>query len=135
MPIIIDGWNFIRSDSSDISDDEESSIESAEALLRRLGEFQASHSDPIIVVFDSTREHLDLRFAGAARKITVVPARDADDYIKRYIEKTPERQRRGLRVVSDDNAVFYHAKSSYATPLRCSEFWGKLHKSAAHVSR
>lgn len=127
MPIIIDGWNFIRSSESDISDDESESIAAVRALIARLEGFQETHKDPIVLVFDSTREYLETGYRSCP-KLTVVPSRDADAYIKRYIDKVPERQRRNLRVVSSDNDVYHYAKSSYATPMRCGEFWNKLRR-------
>lgn len=125
MPIIIDGWNFIRNGRSSIRDDEADSLEAAQKLIFRLTDFQRTHNDPIVLVFDSTCEYLDMKYTNSP-KLTIVPARDADSYIKKYIDKTPERQRRNVRVVSSDNDVYFHAKSSYATPVRCEEFWGKL---------
>ena len=127
MAIIIDGWNFIRDPESDIDDDEGDSIEAAKMLIADLDEFQSRHNDPIVLVFDSTNEYLDTGYMSGP-KLTVVPARDADKYIKRYIDKVPERQRRNLRVVSSDNDIYYYAKSSYATPMRCGEFWEKLRR-------
>ena len=125
MPIIIDGWNFIRSESSDINDDEGDSLESAAALISRLGRFQDTHKDPVVLVFDSTNEFLGLNHKNH-EQLSVVAAKDADKYIKRYIDKMPERQRRNLRVVSSDKDIYYYAKSSYATPLKSEEFWVKL---------
>jgi predicted RNA-binding protein with PIN domain len=125
LPIIIDGWNFLRAPESRISDDNTDSLDAAERLIAWLQGFQQTHRDPIILVFDSTNEYLELRYSNSPQ-LTVVPSRDADAYIKRYIDETPEKQRRNLRVVSSDNDVFYYAKSSYATPLRCGEFWSKL---------
>lgn len=126
MPIIIDGWNLIRDKNSDIKDDDgREALESARKLIMNLEEFQAAHNDPITVVFDSRREFLDINYKNS-HKLTVVPAKDADDYIRRYIDRTPERQRRNLRVVSSDNDIFYYARSSYASPVKCGEFWEKL---------
>ena len=125
--IIIDGWNFIRDPESDISDDEGDSIESVKMLIAALDDFQATHNDPILLVLDSTHEYIETGYRSGP-KLKVVPSRDADDYIKRCIDKVPERQRRNLRVVSSDNDVYYYAKSSYATPMRCGEFWNKLRR-------
>jgi len=125
MSIVIDGWNFIRDGSSDIDDSDRDSLESARILISYLEDFQASHNDPIVLVFDSSHEFLDMEYRNTP-KLTIVPARDADEYIKKYIDKTPERQRRNVRVVSSDNDVFYYAKHSYATPIKCGEFWAKL---------
>lgn len=123
MPIIIDGWNLARNDRSGIED--EDALEAASALLSFLECFQETHSDPMIVVFDSSSAHLDLP-RGESRGIKVVAVRDADDYIKRYIDKVPERQRRNVRVVSSDTGVYYYAKSSYAVPVRSEDFWSKI---------
>lgn len=125
MPIIIDGWNFIRNERSDLDDSDGDAVESARTLMAYLQDFQHTHDDPIVVVFDSSREHLDLGHQNDP-KLTVIPAKNADAYIKKYIDKVPERQRRNVRVVSSDKEVFYYAKSSYATAVRCEEFWGKL---------
>ncbi|MFA6142281.1 MAG: NYN domain-containing protein [Candidatus Omnitrophota bacterium] len=125
MPIIIDGWNLIRSDASDINDDEGDSLESAAALISRLVQFQVKRKDPVILVFDSTNEFLGLDHKNH-EQLSIVAARDADKYIKRYIDKTPERQRRNLRVVSSDKDIYYYARSSYATPVKSEEFWSKL---------
>lgn len=125
MSIVIDGWNLIRSEASAIDDSGPDSLESAMELIGRLESFQVSHNDPIVLVFDSTHEYLEIDYRNTP-KLTVVPARDADAYIKRYIDKVPERQRRNVRVVSSDNDVYYYAKSSYATPIRSEEFWKKL---------
>jgi len=133
MPIIIDGWNLIRSDSSDIDDIEEESLDAAKAMIACLKNFQSRHNDPIILVFDSNREFLGIDHKNTA-KLTVVPARDADSYIKKFIDKTPERQRRNLRVVSSDNSVYYYARSSSASPLRSEEFWDKLSRDAEALS-
>ena len=127
MPIIIDGWNLIRSDSSRIEDDGDRSIESAVELIAYLEDFQRLRGDPIVLVFDSTKEHLGIDRQNTA-KLTVIAAKNADNYIKKYVDKVPERQRRNLRVVSSDNEVYYYAKSAYAEPLRSEEFWKKLDK-------
>ena len=125
MPIIIDGWNLIRDRRSDIRDDDSGSLESARTLISYLTQFQETHSDPIVLVFDSTNEYLDMRYTSTP-KLRIVPAKNADDYIKKYIEDTPDRQRRNVRVVSSDNDIYFYAKSYSATPLRCEEFWHKL---------
>ena len=125
MPIIIDGWNLIRDEDSHINDDDTDSLEAAEKLVSYLDEFQHTHNDPIVIVFDSTHEYLDFDYENTP-KLTVVPSRNADAYIKRYIDSVPERQRRNVRVVSSDNEVYYYAKSSYATAVRSGEFWAKM---------
>lgn len=127
MPIIIDGWNFIRNRSSDIRDDDRDSLDSARALIAYLTDFQHTHNDPIVLVFDSSCEYLDIRYTNTP-KLTIVPARDADTYIKRYIEDAPDKQRRNIRVVSSDNDIYFFAKSYSATPIRCEEFWQKLRR-------
>lgn len=126
MPIIIDGWNLIRSDSSRIEDDGDRSIEAAIELIACLEDFQRSRGDPIVLVFDSTKEYLGIDRQNTA-KLTVVAAGNADKYIKKYIDSMPERQRRNLRVVSSDNEIYYYAKSAYAEPLKSEEFWKKLY--------
>lgn len=125
MPIIIDGWNLIRNSRSDINDLERDSLESARMLISCLSRFQKTHNDPIVLVFDSTNEYLGISHANTD-KLKVVPSRDADDYIKRYISDTPDKQRRNLRVISSDNDIYFFAKSYSATPIRCEEFWDKL---------
>ena len=125
MPIIIDGWNLLRSDSSRIDDDGERSIESALELIAYLEDFQKARGDPIVLVFDSTKEYLGIDRQNTA-KLTVIAAKNADNYIKKYIDRVPERQRRNLRVVSSDNDVYFYAKSAYAQPQRSEEFWKKL---------
>jgi predicted RNA-binding protein with PIN domain len=127
MPIIIDGWNFIRAPESDIGDEDRDSLDAARDLVSQIADFQRSHNDPVIIVFDSTNEYLGLGHVNGA-KLKVVAARDADAYIKRYIDRTAEKQRRNVRVVSSDNDIYYYAKSSYATPIRCGEFWKKLRR-------
>ena len=128
MPIIIDGWNLIRNRKSFIDDLDDNSLESARMLIEYLRSFQKTHRDPITLVFDSTNEYLDMEYTNSA-KLKVVPARDADAYIKRFIDDTPEKQRVNLRVVSSDNAIYYHAKSSYAVPVKSEQFWDKLNNS------
>lgn len=128
MPIIIDGWNLIRNHKSGILDDGADSLESAQTLITYLNRFQESHNDPIVLVFDSTNEYLDMRYTNTS-KLKIVPANDADRYIKNYIEDTPDRQRRNVRVVSSDNEIYFFAKSYSATPVRSEEFWGKLRRS------
>jgi predicted RNA-binding protein with PIN domain len=125
MPIVIDGWNFIRDRTSPIRDDARDYLEPAKKLISYLEGFQASHNDPIVLVFDSKHEYLEIDYRNTP-KLKVVPARDADEYIKRYVDQVPERQRRNVRVVSSDNDVFYYAKSSYATPIRSADFWDKI---------
>lgn len=125
MPIIIDGWNFLRDPRSRIDDSESDSLNAARLLIARLETFQMTHNDPVILVFDSTNEYLGIGNRNSA-KLTVVAARDADAYIKKLIDAVPERQRRNVRVVSSDNEVYYYARSSYATPIRSGEFWQKL---------
>ncbi len=125
MPIIIDGWNFLRDRSSRIKEDSIDHLSSARTLISYLESFQMLHKDPIVLVFDSKYEHLEINYRNSS-KLKIVPAKDADGYIKRYIDNIPEKQRRNIRVVSSDNDVYYHAKSAYATPLRCGEFWEKL---------
>jgi predicted RNA-binding protein with PIN domain len=125
VPIIIDGWNLIRNVDSDIDDTDQDSLDSATELISRLEDFQKDHNDPIIVVFDSANEFLDIDFEDYA-KLKVVAAKDADEYIKRYVDKTPTSNRRNIRVVSSDKEVFYYVRSSYAVPLRSEEFWRKL---------
>lgn len=125
MPIVIDGWNFIRSEASDINDIDSNLLESADSLISRLENFLQTHNDPVIVVFDSRSCHLDTRRL-VSPKIKIIASRDADEYIKKYIDATPERQRRNLRVVSSDSAVYYYAKSAYAAPIKSEEFWEKI---------
>lgn len=125
MPIVIDGWNLIRDAASDISDDETEALEAVSRLIIILNHFQRTHGDPIIVVFDSSNEYLPVEHTNTD-KLKIVPVKDADIYIKRYIDKIPQAQRRNVRVVSSDNDVFFYAKSSYATPVRSNEFWKKL---------
>jgi len=127
MPILIDGWNFIRNRRSDISDEDDGSLEAVSRLIAYLDQFQQTHNDPIIAVFDSSREFLDIEYNNN-KKLSIVPAKNADDYIKKYIDKMPERQRVNLRVVSSDNSVYYYAKSSYATPVKCEDFWDKINR-------
>ena len=127
MPIIIDGWNLLRSDSSRIDDDGGKSIESALELITYLEDFQRLRGDPIVLVFDSTKEYLGIDRQNTA-KLTVVAAKNADNYIKRYIDKVPERQRRNLRVVSSDKDIYFYAKSAYAEPQKSEEFWKRLDK-------
>ncbi len=128
MPIIIDGWNFIRDRHSDIKDDNVDSLESARLLISYLEGFQETHNDPIVLVFDSTNEYLGIGYRNTPG-LQIIPARDADAYIKRYIADTPDRQRRNIRVVSSDNDIYFYAKSYSATPIRCGEFWRKLSRS------
>jgi len=127
MPILIDGWNLIRNTKSDISDEDDGSLESVSRLIAYLDQFQRTHKDPIIAVFDSSREFLDIEYHNN-EKLSIIPAKNADDYIKKYIDEMPERQRVNLRVVSSDNSVYYYAKSSYATPVKCEDFWDKLNR-------
>lgn len=127
MPILIDGWNLIRDSRSDIDDDDGDSLESAKALVRYLNAFQKSHKDPITLVFDSSHEYLDFDYVNSAL-LKIVPAKNADKYIKKCIEETPETQRRNLRVVSSDLDVYFFAKSRYAEPVKCEEFWSKLRR-------
>lgn len=128
MPIIIDGWNFIRNEKSHIDDEEGDALESAAILIKYLEHFQSTHSDPIVLVFDSSREHLGIDYKNNS-KLTIVATRNADNYIKRYIENYPERQRRNIRVVSSDSSVYYYAKSYFATPVKSEEFWHTLNRS------
>ena len=125
MPIIIDGWNFIRSSRSTIKDDDADSLESVRSLISHLNEFQITHADPLIVALDSSREFLGIAYKNSAR-LAIVATANADDYIKRYVDKCPLRQRRNVRVVSSDNDIYFYAKSCYATPIKSEEFWDKL---------
>jgi predicted RNA-binding protein with PIN domain len=127
MPIIIDGWNLLRNDRSRIEDDGSRSIESALELISCLENFQRQRGDPMILIFDSSNEYLGIDRQNTP-KLTVVASRNADVYIKKYIDSVPEKQRRNLRVVSSDNEVYYYAKSAYAEPVRSEEFWNKLDK-------
>lgn len=125
MPIIIDGWNLIRCKASNISDDEGEALDSAASLMAYLLRFQETHNDPIVVVFDSSSGHLGLGFENN-QKLRAVASKNADVYIKKYVDAAPERQRRNIRVVSSDNEVYFYAKSAYATPIRSEAFWNKL---------
>jgi len=125
MPIIIDGWNLIRCEASGISDDDGKALDSAASLMAYLSRFQETHNDPIVVIFDSSNEHLGLDFKNSP-KLRLVAARNADAHIKKYIDAVPERQRRNIRVVSSDNDVYYYAKSACATPIKSEAFWDKL---------
>lgn len=127
MPIIIDGWNFIRCDASDLRDDE--ALDAARILIAYLQRFQRKHNDPIILVFDSSYEYLEISYTNTA-KLKVVPTRDADDYIKRYVDDTPERQRPNLRVVSSDRSVYFYSRDSRANALKCEAFWQTLYRDA-----
>ncbi|MFH0764229.1 MAG: NYN domain-containing protein [Candidatus Omnitrophota bacterium] len=127
MPIIIDGWNLIRCEASGISDDDGEALDSAASLLAYLSRFQETHSDPIVVVFDSSSGHLGLDFKNNP-KLRVIASKNADNYIKKYVDATPERQRRNVRVVSSDNDVYYYARSACATPIKSEVFWSKLHE-------
>lgn len=113
---------------SDIADDERDYLEPARTLIRYLDEYQRTHRDPILLVFDSKNEYLAIEYRNRP-SLKVIPVKDADEYIKAYLDKTPSRQRRNVRVVSSDNSVYYYAKDSYATAIRAEEFWDKLYKS------
>ena len=123
MPIIIDGWNLVRHEHSGIDYDD--ALAGASHLIAILEKFQDSHADPIVLVFDSKNEHLDIPYRSTA-KLHIVAARNADSYIKKYIDNIPARQRRALRVVSSDRSLYFYAKDARATPLKCEEFWEKL---------
>jgi predicted RNA-binding protein with PIN domain len=125
MPILIDGWNLIRDGDSDIADEEGDYLDSARELISYLKEYQTHHKDPMIVVFDSKHEYIDIDHRNTAN-LTVIPAKDADDFIMDYVASAPERQRRNIRVVSSDNSVYYESRRAGATPLRSAEFWEKL---------
>jgi predicted RNA-binding protein with PIN domain len=125
MSIIIDGWNLIRNEKSSIDDVEGDSLESARLLINFLGDFQRTHKDPITLVFDSKHEYLDMKYTNT-QKLKIVPAKDADTYIKKFIDNFPERQRNNLRVVSSDSDIYYYARSRYAVPLKSEQFWDKL---------
>jgi len=127
MPIIIDGWNLIRNKRSEIDDTDCDSLESVKALIDYLTGFQRTHKDPIILVFDSRSEYLDMAYTNTP-KLKIVPAKDADAYIKKYIDNTPERQRGNLRVITSDNDIYYYARSSYAVPMKSENFWDKIDK-------
>ena len=127
MPLLIDAWNFIRNDRSLIPDDGDDSLDAAAELIAYFEAYQETHNDPVILVFDSTREHLGIDHANAPR-LKVIASANADAYIKRYLDKTPEQQRRAVRVVSSDNDVYYYAKSFCATPIRSEEFWARLRR-------
>ena len=126
MPILIDGWNFIRNRNSEIRDDAGSSLDSARALISYMNDFQATHNDPVIIVFDSKHEFLGIEYKNSA-KLHITPVKDADDYIRKYIDNTSERQRKNVRVVSSDNSVYFYARSSGAAAMRSEEFWDKLY--------
>lgn len=125
MPIVIDGWNLIRSSASDLDDTAGDALESARTLVAYIMDFQKSHNDPVVLVFDSRSGHLDIDHHDTP-KLKVVATKNADTYIKKYVDGVPERQRRNLRVVSSDKSVYYHAKSAYAVPVKSEEFWDKL---------
>ena len=110
-----------------IDDTEGDSLEAAGALIDYLGAFQRKHKDPITLVFDSTNEYLDMEYTNTPG-LKIVPARDADAYIKRYIDSVPERQRGNLRVVSSDGDVYYYAQRACAVPVKSEHFWDKLKK-------
>jgi len=123
MPIIIDGWNMVRHEHSFIDYDD--ALAGASHLIAILEKFQESHADPIVLVFDSKNEYLDIPIRSTA-KLHIVAAKNADNYIKKYIDKIPPRQRRNLRVVSSDRSLYFYAKDARATPVKCEEFWGKI---------
>lgn len=123
MPIIIDGWNMVRCEGSGIDYDDD--LTGASHLITIMEKFQEVHADPIILVFDSKNEYLDIPIKSTP-KLRIVAAKDADDYIKGYIDKVPKRQRRNLRAVSSDRSLYFYAKDAGATPIKCEEFWQKL---------
>ena len=125
MPIIIDGWNLVRNEKSILDDAEKDSLESAGELISCLDDFQRTHKDPIVLVFDSANEYLDMKYTSTAA-LKIVAAKDADVYIKRYIDDMPENQRRNLRVVSSDGEIYYYARRSCANPVKSEDFWNKL---------
>lgn len=123
MPIIIDGWNLIRCDRSPLWDKE--SLAAARSLIFNLQGYQKNRKDPMILVFDSKNEYLDIPYTNTD-KLTIVPTPDADAYIKRLIDNVPIKQRNNYRVVSSDKAVYLYARGSYANVMKCEEFWKKL---------
>jgi len=123
MPIIIDGWNMVRHEGSGIDHDD--ALAGAQSLILILERFQGTHADPIILVFDSKNEYLDIPNRSTA-KLHIIAARNADSYIKKHIDKVPPRQRRNLRVVSSDRSLYFYAKDAGATPVKCEEFWSKI---------
>lgn len=127
MPIIIDGWNMIRSPSSKISDDEGDSLDSAAMLITCLKDFQSTKKDPILVVFDSSSGHLNIGYRNTPL-LRVVATQDADDYIKRYLDALPRNEKVNSRVVSSDKDVYFYARSSSAIAVTSEAFWAKLNR-------
>ncbi|MDD5450050.1 MAG: NYN domain-containing protein [Candidatus Omnitrophica bacterium] len=125
MPIIIDGWNLIRDESSRIDDDQADHLQGARDLIAYMEKYQNDHKDPITIVFDSRYEYLNINYKNK-ENLKIVPAADADGYIKKYIDDIPEKQRHNLRVVSSDKELYYYARDARATPVKSSEFWKKI---------
>lgn len=125
MPIIIDGWNFIRDKCSALRNKEP--LEAATALISFLQTFQAGKNDPIILVFDSSHSFLNIPYRSSP-KFKIVAVENADNFIKKFLDKLPANQRRNFRVVSSDLDIFDYSRQSQATALKSAEFWQKLKK-------
>lgn len=125
MPIIIDGWNFIRTSGSPLKNQEP--LAALRSLITLLKTFQVRHSDPIMLVLDSSSEFLDIPYRNSP-KLKIVPAKNADNFIKHYLDKIPANQRKNYRVVSSDLDVFDYSRQLSATAIKCADFWPKILK-------
>lgn len=87
-------------------------------VLDRISKFLESRQRNATVVFDGMAE--PLRKTRWMRLVFSGPGRTADELIRHQVEAV--RSRKGLCVVSSDNAVYGYARSCGVDALKCHEF-------------
>jgi predicted RNA-binding protein with PIN domain len=111
---LIDGNNLIGHTKSISYEDPRA----RQILLDRLGPFLTLKRRKATVVFYGATE--SLRKGSLIQLVFAGPASNADEIIRRRVEHL--KSRRGLCVVSSDNAVYGYARSCGVEALKCHEF-------------
>lgn len=111
---LIDGNNLIGHTKSISYKDPKA----RQQVLDRISKFLESRQRNATVVFDGTAE--PLRKTRWMRLVFSGPGRAADELIRHQVEVA--RSRKGLCVVSSDNAVYGYARSCGVDALKCHEF-------------
>jgi len=112
MPLLIDGHNLI----GQMQDLKLSDPNDEAKLIKRLRTYALMERKQITVVFDpnphdtTPRLYPEIQEHGACKVIYAMPGQKADDIIRQMVNNA--RDKKGLIVITSDNAVAKHARVS-----------------------
>jgi predicted RNA-binding protein with PIN domain len=124
LQYIIDGYNVINNPF--FSQRHKKSKDAKEELVRfiRLARLAGSRKNEVFVIFDGYCDTAVLRSDYSETKLVFTQEETADNYIKRFVEKSGGRK--NIVVVSDDRELIFYIRSLGAKPKTVEDFLAPL---------